>query len=80
MGMTQEQLLEKLNKKYPNSPITKLANEGDFVATAELAANMGVWGIWEFCREVAGLPFDEAARNAWLADYNAKRKASFSRK
>lgn len=79
--MNKEQLLAKLDKPpFANSEITKLANAGDFAAAAEQAARGAVWGIWGYCREVAGLPFDDDARNQWLADFAAKRKARFEKR
>jgi hypothetical protein len=78
--MNKEVLLEKLNKHpFQNSEVTKLANVGNFAEAAEAAAKAGVWGIWGYCREVASLPFDDEARQQWLANYAAQRKARFTK-
>ena len=73
--MTTDALLAKLNKPpFQNSETTKLANAGQFAEAADAAASAGIWGIWGYCREAAGLPFDEQAREQWLANYTAQRK------
>jgi len=73
-----KKLLEKLNQKYSNAPMTKLANEGQFEQAAETAACHGIWGIWGELRETANLPADAETRNNWIADHFAKRKAKFN--
>jgi GH24 family phage-related lysozyme (muramidase) len=72
-------ILEKLNAKYPSSPMTPLANAGDWSGAAEQSARLGMWGLWMECRNQAGLPSDDAARAEVIAGFKASKKAKFNR-
>jgi hypothetical protein len=61
-----EEIKSKLNRKFPNSKISNLANKGDWTAASEEAAGYAMWGIWQTLREVAGLPSDETAKQTML--------------
>lgn len=73
-------ILNKLNSTYRNSEITRLANAGDLAGAAEMAAKMAMWGLWIELRNAAGLPGDDATRNAWLAADKARRAAKFEKR
>lgn len=73
-------ILSKLNARYANSEITRIANAGDLAGAAEMAAKMAMWGLWIELRNAAGLPSDDAARNEWLAADKARRAAKFSKR
>lgn len=75
---TNTDILAKLNLKYSNSEITRLANAGDMAGAQNLAAGSGMWGVWAEIGQAAGLPCDDAAREQWLADFKARRAAKFS--
>lgn len=77
--MNTENLLAKLNGKFPNSPITRLAASGNWSAAADSAAAHGVWGIWAECREAAGLSADDTARNDVLAAMKVAKASKFAR-
>lgn len=66
--MTTTQLIEKLNAKYGNSEIARLANTGNLEGARDLAVKSGMWGIWEQIGEALGLPYDADARSAKLAE------------
>jgi hypothetical protein len=72
-------VLEKLNSKYGNSEITRLANAGDMAGAQNIAAGMGAWGLWEEIGQAAGLPCDGAARAQWLENFKARRAAKFAK-
>ncbi len=72
-------ILEKLNTKYANSEITRLANAGDWAGAQNAAAGC-MWGLWEEIGRAAGLPCDDAAREKWLSDYKARRAAKFAKR
>lgn len=73
-------ILEKLNKRYPNDEITRLANNGEFAAAAERAANCAMWGLWKELRLSAGMSADEETREKWIADYKARRASKFNKR
>jgi GH24 family phage-related lysozyme (muramidase) len=75
----KNELLAKLNSKYANSEITRLANAGDWAGAQNAAAGV-MWGLWAQIGEAAGLPCDDNARNQWLANQAALRAARFAKK
>ena len=74
-----KEILAKLNSKYSNSEITRLANAGDWTAAQNAAAGIA-WGLWAEIGEAAGLPCDETARQQWLDAAAARRTARFAKK
>ena len=76
----QTELLAKLNTTYKTGEIVRRANLGDWAGAAEAAAGIAMWGLWRECRDAAGLPSDEAAKNEWLAAYKARRAAKFAKR
>ena len=80
MVLGMETILNKLNSKYANSEITRIANTGDIAGAAEMAAKMAMWGLWIELRNAAGLPSDDAARNEWLAADKARRASKFAKR
>jgi len=74
----QNELLAKLNTKYPTADFTRRANAGDWPGAADAAAGFA-WGVWAECRTAAGLPSDSAAQSEKVAAMMAAKKARFSR-
>jgi hypothetical protein len=73
-----DQLLVKLETKFPGAAFTALARSGNWPAAADAAAGVA-WGIWAECRHAAGLDASDLARNEWIAEQAAKRKAKFAK-
>lgn len=71
--------IEKLNAKYANDEITRLANAGDWAGAARRAAACAMWGLWEECRAEAGLTATREDRDAVTAEMMAARRARFAR-
>lgn len=80
VSVMKNELLEKLNSKYGNSEITRLANAGDLAGAQNIAAGMGMWGLWEQIGQAAGLPCDAAAREQWMAEFKTRRAAKFAKR
>jgi len=78
-GMKNE-LLAKLNSKYTNSEITRLANAGDWAGAQNAAAGLAMWGIWEQIGQAAELPHSAADRQAIIDAYMARRAARLAKK
>jgi len=74
-----EKMLADLNRLYPTSEITKLANAGQYAEAAETAASCAMWGTWPVLRNLAGLPSDYDAKKAWCAAKKAERFAKFAK-
>ena len=78
-GMKNE-LLEKLNSKYANSEIARLANAGDWAGAQNAAAGLAMWGLWEQIGQAAELPHSAEDRQAIIDAYMARRAARFAKK
>ena len=74
-----ETLIEKLNRKFPLAHGTALARSGDWSGAAADFAGLAMWGVWAECRNAAGLPSDESAKNEIVAAYHARRAAKFAK-
>ena len=77
--MNTSEMLEKFFAKNPASNITALFRAGKFADAMNAAAGVA-WGIWDSIGEHAGLPHDEAARDAWLAADRARRAAKYAKR
>ena len=67
-------IIEKLNTRYPNSPITDLASSGRIQDAADLAAKHAMWGIWEELLTSIGASATPEAKNTWLRKFNLERE------
>ena len=74
-----EKMLADLNRLYPTSEITLLANAGKYAEAAETAANCAMWGTWPPLRDLAGLPSDYDTKKQWCAAKKAARFARFAK-
>lgn len=74
----QNELLAKLNSKFPTAEFTRRANTGDWSEAADAAAGLA-WGVWAECRTAAGLPSDSVAQSEKVAAMLAAKKARFAR-
>lgn len=71
--------IEKLNAKYANDEITRMANAGDWAGAARRAAACAMWGLWAECRAEAGLTATDDDRNAITSELVAARRARFAK-
>lgn len=74
----QNELLAKLNSKFPTAEFTRLANVGDWSGAADAAAGLA-WGVWAECCNAAGIPSDSSSQSEKVAAMLAAKKARFAR-
>jgi hypothetical protein len=75
----RNQLVNQLNSKS-YTEITQLAKKGRFSDAGEVAAKRGNWDVWEYCREMAGLPHDKYSKNRWIKNHKVNRSCGYGRR